>query len=118
MTRRRKERASMRITRSAAQQIEIHIGNHRAERGAMLGEDSEGTICRVEVDHGARRNTVEYSPDTARLNQVIKAWKAEGIGFADAFRCRTLARLHGVLRALPGPVPVRAVLDLQSPAQQ
>jgi proteasome lid subunit RPN8/RPN11 len=72
----------MRITRSAAQQIEIHIGNHRAERGAMLGEDSEGTICRVEVDHGARRNTVEYSPDTARLNQVIKAWKAEGIGFA------------------------------------
>ena len=49
MTRRRKERASMRITRSAAQQIEIHIGNHRAERGAMLGEDSEGTICRVEV---------------------------------------------------------------------
>jgi proteasome lid subunit RPN8/RPN11 len=72
----------MRITRSAAQQIEIHIGNHRAERGAMLGADSEGTICRVEVDHGARRNTVEYSPDTARLNQVIKAWKAEGIGFA------------------------------------
>ena len=70
---------TMRITASVLDEIRTHIGQYHAEKGAMLGSDSKGVICHVEVDHGARTGSAEYSPDHVHLNKVIKEWKSEGI---------------------------------------
>lgn len=70
---------TMRMTSRVLREIEAHIGRYRAEKGAMLGSDSEGLICRIEVDHGARTGSAEYTPDHVYLNKVIKLWKTEGI---------------------------------------
>jgi proteasome lid subunit RPN8/RPN11 len=74
-------RRTMRMTASVYREIRTEIGQHRAERGAMLGSNADGVICRIEVDHGARTGSAEYSPDHVHLNKVIKQWKAEGIRF-------------------------------------
>jgi ThiF family len=81
MKRYREARRTMRMTASVYRDIETEIGQHRAERGAMLGSDGNGVICRIEVDHGARMGSAEYSPDHVHLNRVIKQWKSEGIRF-------------------------------------
>lgn len=72
---------TMRMMASIRHDIEIHIGQHRAEKGAMLGSDGEGVICRIEVDDGAKTGSAEYTPNHIHLRKVIKEWKSEGICF-------------------------------------
>lgn len=57
------------------------IGNHPAERGAMLGRDKDGVIRHVAWDVAANCNCVEYNPSVDLLNKVIKLWKTQDIEF-------------------------------------
>ncbi|MBL8310665.1 MAG: ThiF family adenylyltransferase [Burkholderiales bacterium] len=62
--------------------IETHIGQHRAERGAMLGGNrARGEVTAVHIDLSARTAGAEYSPDVDTLNCVLKQWEGEGIEF-------------------------------------
>lgn len=62
--------------------IEEHIGNHEAERGAMLGGNRErAEVTAVYLDLTARTAGAEYSPDVDTLNRVLKDWEADGIEF-------------------------------------
>ncbi|OGR07198.1 MAG: hypothetical protein A2511_12410 [Deltaproteobacteria bacterium RIFOXYD12_FULL_50_9] len=61
--------------------IRDHIGQNRAERGGMLGRDSDGVIRHFEADHKGRCNAAAYDPDIDYLNGVIKGWKTKGIEF-------------------------------------
>ena len=69
------------ISKPVFQAIKQHIGNHRAERGGMLGRDADGVIRHFEADHTGRCNAAAYDPDIPHMNAVIKAWKKQGIEF-------------------------------------
>ena len=53
MTRQARVTLSMQLTESVVQAIKKHVGAFRAERGGMLGADTDGVICRFEPDPGA-----------------------------------------------------------------
>ena len=57
------------------------IGIHPAERGGMIGRDSDGIVRQFEPDYSGHCNTAAYDPDIEHLNKVIKEWKAKEIEF-------------------------------------
>ena len=69
------------VSQEVFRAIKEHIGNHSAERGGMLGRNSDGVIRHYEPDYNGRCNTGAYDPDISHLNGVIKTWKKSGIEF-------------------------------------
>jgi len=68
------------MTRQVYIQICKDIGGRHAESGGMLGSSDGGrTIDYFFFDSSARTTRGTYSPDTAVLNRVLKAWNAFGI---------------------------------------
>ena len=55
----------------------------KPEMGGILGCDENGNIIAYHFDDtGCSDNHNEYSPDTERLNEVIREWYDQGIYFA------------------------------------
>lgn len=71
----------LRMSKDVLQQIHDFIGQHRAERGGMLGRRADGQVAHFEPDRNGRCSAGAYDPDIESLNRVIKRWKAEGIEF-------------------------------------
>ncbi len=69
------------ISEGTLQQIYEYIGKHPAERGGMLGSDTDGVIRYFVPDRTARCSVGAYDPDIAAMNAQIKSWKADGIRF-------------------------------------
>ncbi|NTV15527.1 MAG: hypothetical protein HGA96_16620 [Desulfobulbaceae bacterium] len=69
------------ISQKVLHSFQEHIGNHPAERGGMLGRDTDGVIRHFEPDHNGRCTSSAYDPDIAHLNAVIRSWKKQGIEF-------------------------------------
>ena len=57
------------------------LGCHPAERGAILGRDTDGVVRHFCYDEGANCSRAEYTPDIETLNRVIKAWRSDDIEF-------------------------------------
>ncbi len=72
---------TLRMSKNVLGQIRAFIGQHRAERGGMLGRGPDGYICSFEADKNGRCSAAAYDPDIGSLNRVIKEWKVSGIEF-------------------------------------
>jgi hypothetical protein len=70
-----------RVSESTLIAIQVQIGSFRAERGGILGQDSDGVIRHFVPDCNAICGAAEYSPDIDYLNQIIPIWKELGITF-------------------------------------
>lgn len=58
------------------------IASKKPEQGGALGADmSTGKITRFYFDDQGSRNSVEYSPDAAKITDIINDWEQENIAF-------------------------------------
>jgi hypothetical protein len=69
------------ISEEALIAINEFIGEHPAERGGILGWDSDNIIRHFEPDPTGRCSAGAYDPDIEKMNTVIKRWKKAGIQF-------------------------------------
>lgn len=71
----------MAMTQEVVAGIKEFIGDHRAEKGGLLGSNDPGIITHFAPDPTARCNGGAYDPDIDAMNRQIKEWKEEGIAF-------------------------------------
>jgi hypothetical protein len=69
------------ISEASFIEIQEFIGKYPAERGGILGWDSDGIIRHFAPDPTGRCNAGAYDPDIEKMNAIIKRWKTEGIHF-------------------------------------
>jgi hypothetical protein len=83
MKRARQHRSLVRlvIDQKTLNAIHAFIGKHPAERGGILGADSDGVIRHFVADSNARCTAAAYDPDIEAMNRQIKAWKVAVIVF-------------------------------------
>ena len=69
------------ITADVYNSIKSYIGEFPAERGGMLGKDSEGLVTYFCPDPTAMCTAGAYDPDISSMNSVIQHWKQDNIIF-------------------------------------
>jgi proteasome lid subunit RPN8/RPN11 len=69
------------VTRRVLNSIRSTIGQQSAEQGGMLGgRRKRGVVTHFHFDDSASRTSLAYSPDTARINQLLKHdWNPNGV---------------------------------------
>jgi len=70
------------ISEKTRDRIFQFIGKYPAERGGILGADSDGVIRHFAPDPTARCTGGAYDPDIEQMNRQIRQWKTENIRFA------------------------------------
>lgn len=69
------------MSEETQQRIQEFVGNHRAERGGILGSDPDGVIRHFVPDPTARCTAGAYDPDIEEMNRQISQWKTKNIRF-------------------------------------
>ena len=87
----------MEVTLGIVDRIKTFIGEHPAERGGILGCNSNGRITHFFEDVSSECSRAAYSPDVDTLNTVIDSWKGDGITFCGF--------VHSHPAGIPAPSP-------------